>query len=159
MDRPKMPRAQLVYGEIVYWLCIVSAILCMVGPFLALLNPKRNLLNPHYLFSSIWAGQKAASIWLFDGPDWMNPIFQGLHSFFGVGGFQGGHFWMRNITSGDGLTQFGLVLGCGVALPALIGAAVCYLCARPRQYLWAGLAVWVAFLVSFSSIGILGAGH
>jgi uncharacterized membrane protein len=154
-----MPRAQILYGEVVYWLCVVSALLCMVGPFFALINPKRNLLNPHYLFSSIWAGYKADAIWLYDGPDWMQPMFQGLHHFFGVGGFQGGHFWLNNITSGDGLTQFGLVLGCSVALPSLLVAAVCYLTEKPRQYLWAILGVWVSFLITFSAIGIMGAGH
>jgi len=29
---PKMPRAQLVYGEIIYWLAIAAAIICMIGP-------------------------------------------------------------------------------------------------------------------------------
>ncbi len=159
MEKPKMPVAQIVYGEIVYWLVVVAAIICMVGPLLALINVDNNLLNPHYLFSSIWAGKPAPQVWLLDGPDFLEGRYWLVKFFLGEGGFPGGHFWLRNLTTGDGLTQFGLVLGCAVAMPALIGAAIAYLCEKPRRYLWVILAVWVATLVCFSTLGIVGAGH
>ncbi|MBU0515410.1 MAG: hypothetical protein KJ621_11615 [Proteobacteria bacterium] len=159
MEKPKMPVAQLVYGEIVYWLVVVSAIICMIGPLVALFNIENNLLNPHYLFSSIWAGKSADQVWLLNGPDFFEGHFWLVNFFFGEGGFQGGHFWLRQFTFGDGLTQFGLVMGCAVAMPALIGAAIAYLVEKPRQYLWVILALWVATLVAFSALGIVGAGH
>jgi hypothetical protein len=73
-----------------------------------------------------------------------------------VGGeFPGGHFYLKNFTYGDGFTQFGLALGCSVALWALIAAAVAY--AADRIYLYVILALWVAALVALSMIGIVGA--
>jgi fatty acid desaturase len=72
-----------------------------------------------------------------------------------VGGqFPGGHFYLKNLTYGDGFTQFGLALGCSVALWALIAAAFAY--ASDRIYLYVILALWVAMLVSLSMIGIVG---
>jgi hypothetical protein len=72
-----------------------------------------------------------------------------------VGGeFPGGHFYFKNFTSGDGFTQFGLALGCSVALWALIVTAFAY--AKDRIYLYVGLSLWVAALVALSMIGIVG---
>ena len=72
-----------------------------------------------------------------------------------VGGeFPGGHFYLKNFTSGDGFTQFGLALGCSVALWALLAAAFAY--SKDRIYLYVGLSLWVAALVALSMIGIVG---
>lgn len=139
-DRPLMPKAQIVYGETVYWLCVFSAILCMIGPFVAMLNVDNNFLNPHYLFSAIWEGKDAAAVWSVAGEE-----------------FPGGHFWMQYITSGDGLTQFGLALGGFVAAPALVLASILYL--KDKEYLWFFLSLWVTFLIAVSAIGVVGSGH
>jgi hypothetical protein len=72
-----------------------------------------------------------------------------------VGGeFPGGHFYLKNLTLGDGFTQLGLALGCSVALWALIAAAIAY--AADRIYLYVVLAIWVAGLVALSMVGIVG---
>jgi len=140
MERPKVPVAQIVFGDIVYWLCILSAIICMIGPVISLLSVENNVMNPQYLFSTIWEGKSAEVIWEEVG-----------------GGFPGGHFWLNNLTKGDGFTQFGLVLGCAVALPALLGSAIVYLSVKPRLYVWAILSLWVAAIIAFSMIGIVDA--
>jgi hypothetical protein len=131
-----MPRAQIVYGEIVYWVTIVSAIICMVGPVIAMSSPEDNVLNPHFLFASIFEGKSAETIW--------NEV---------GGGFPGGHFYLDHFTSGDGFTQLGLALGCSVALWALIAAAFLYL--KEKHYLYMMLALWVSLLVALSAIGIV----
>ena len=142
MERPKMPFAQMIYGDIVYWLCVASALVCIIGPVVALLNVDDNVLNPHYLFSAIWEGKTAEEVWSVTG-----------------GSFPGGHFWLKHFTAGDGFTQFGLALGCACALPALLGAAVSYWIDKPRRYLWASMALWVSALIAFSVLGIVGAQH
>jgi len=139
-EAPKMPRAQIVYGEVIYWVTVVSCIICMGGPVIAMLAPENNVLNPHYLFAAIFEGKSAETVWQEVG-----------------GGFPGGHFYLRNLTSGDGFTQLGLALGCSCALWALLAAAFSYLSAR--IYLYGILALWVAMLVSLSMIGIVGGGH
>jgi len=142
MGKPQMPFAQIIYGEVVYWLCVVAALVCSVGPLLALYNVDNNVLNPHYLFSAIWQGLKPEEIWAVRG-----------------GTFPGGHFWLKHFTKGDGFTHFGLVLGCAVALPALLATSIAYLSEKPRQYLWVAMGLWVSALITFSVIGVVGAGH
>ena len=136
MEGPEIPKAQIVYGNIIYWLSIVAAIICMIGPVIGMLFIDSNILNPHYLFATIWEGKNSDAIWQEAGR-----------------GFPGGHFWLGNITTGDGITQLGLVIGCGCALPALIAAAVIYL-SREKSFGWALLALWIAALITVSAIGI-----
>jgi hypothetical protein len=138
-EAPKMPRAQIIYGEIVYWVTIVACIICMIGPVISVASPEDNVLNPFKLFNEIFQGKSPEMIWQEVG-----------------GGFPGGHFYWRNFTSGDGFTQFGLALGCSVALWALIAVAFAYLV--EKIYLYVFLALWVGMLVFLAMVGIVG-GH
>lgn len=138
-EKPKMPREQIIYGEIVYWITIVSAIICMIGPVIAMSSVDNNVLNPHYLFAAIFEGKNAETVWQEVG-----------------GGFPGGHFYLSHFTFGDGFTQFGLALGCSVALWALIAVAISYL--SEKKYLYVFLSLWVALLVFLSAAGIV-SGH
>jgi hypothetical protein len=140
-ERPKMPFAQRIYGEIIYVITIVAAIICMIGPVISMANPDRNVMNPHYLFSSIFEGKSTEQVW--------EEV---------AGGFpaKGGHFYLDHFTFGDGITQFGLALGCSCALWGLLAAAVCYL--REKNYLYVLLSIWVGALILLSLIGII-AGH
>ena len=135
---PKMPRAQTVYGSIVYWITIIAAIICMIGPVISVASPDNNVLNPYKLFNAIFEGKDAQTVWQEVG-----------------GGFPGGHFYLKNFTYGDGFTQFGLALGCSVALYALIASAIAY--AVDRIYLYVWLSLWVAVMVALSMIGIMAA--
>lgn len=136
IQKPEIPKAQTMYGAIVYWITIVSCLICMVGPVISVANPEKNILNPYKLFNAIFQGKDPQTVWQEVG-----------------GGFPGGHFYLRNLTYGDGFTQFGLALGCSVALWALIAAAVAY--AREKVYLYVILALWVAGMVTVSMIGVM----
>ena len=138
--RPKMPRAQIVYGEIVYWITIVACIICMIGPLISLASPDNNVLNPHYLFASIFQGQSAETVWQEVG-----------------GEFPGGHFYLKNLTKGDGFTQFGLALGCSVAFWGLLASAFSFL--REKSYLFIILSLFVACLIFVSMTGLVNMGH
>ena len=138
-ETPKMPKAQIVYGEIVYWVTIVACIICMIGPLIAISSPENNILNPHYLFAAIFDGKNAETVWKEVGV-----------------GFPGGHFYFKNFAKGDGFTQFGLALGCSVALWGLIAAAIAYF--AERIYLYVFLGLWVGLLVFLSMTGLV-AGH
>jgi hypothetical protein len=138
VEIPEMPKAQTVYGAIVYWITIVSCLICMVGPVISVANPENNVVNPYRLLNAIFQGKDPQTIWQEVG-----------------GGFPGGHFYLKNLSYGDGFTQFGLALGCSVALWALIAAAVAY--ARDKVYLYVILALWVAGMVAVSMIGVMAA--
>jgi len=205
-ERPKMPRAQIVYGEIVYWVTIVAALICMIGPVIAMSSVDHNVLNPHFLFAKIFEGKSSETVWGEVGPFKLTQksldtikkkgapedVIKKLDSFINKkfksgdeaikilekkmgkdlldqeiekditvkslllkhgGGFPGGHFYWSNFTLGDGFTQFGLALGCSVALWALIAVAFAYL--SEKTYIYVFLALWVALLVFLSTAGII----
>lgn len=135
VEKPQIEREQIIYGEIVYWITIAAAIICMIGPVISMANVDNNVLNPHYLFSGIFEGKSAETIWKEVG-----------------GGFPGGHFYLSNFTKGDGFTQFGLALGCSVGLWALIAVAFAYL--KQKNYLYMSLSLWVSIMIFISMIGI-----
>ncbi|MBA7559439.1 hypothetical protein ES695_08905 [Candidatus Atribacteria bacterium 1244-E10-H5-B2] len=137
MERPKISRAQIIYGEIIYWFSIIATIICTIGSVIVISFPNNNVMNPHYLFSAIWRGEDAEAVWQVVG-----------------GGFPGGHFWLHNLTTGDGFTQLGLVIGCACAFLALVGAAIAYIQEKPKAYGWALLSLWVASLVILSMLGM-----
>jgi len=137
MEKPKIPLPQIVYGRIIYWLCILAALVCTIGSVLAIAFPDKNIMNPHYLFFCIWEGNNPEAVW------------QQV-----AGGFPGGHLWMHNLTAFDGLTQFGLVVGCSCAFIALLGASVGFFRGKPRSYGWALVSLFVAAMVLLSAAGI-----
>jgi hypothetical protein len=141
-QRPAMPASQILYGDTVYWLCVLAAIACMIGPMLALFNVDNNMANPHYLYGAIFSGKSPEQLWA------------GLTE---AREFPGGHFWMTHFGMGDGFTQFGLALGGFVAAPALAVAALAFI--KEKKYIWTGLALWVTFMIMVSCIGVVDAGH
>jgi hypothetical protein len=134
---PAIPMSQIVYGEIVYWITITAAVITIVGPALALIFSENNVLHPIGTFSAIFAGMSPAEIWATSRD----------------GAFPGGHFYFSNLTKGDGFTQFGIAIGCAVALPGLLGATVAFI--RSKSYGFVFLSLWVAFMVFFSAYGLI----
>ena len=137
MEKPKISLPQVVYGRIIYWLCIIAAFICTVGSVLAIVLPNKNFMNPHYLFFSIWEGSSPEVVWQQVG-----------------GGFPGGHFWLNNLGTWDGVTQFGLVVGYASAFLALLGTSIVFLREKPRSYGWASVSLLVALMVILSAVGV-----
>lgn len=65
-----------------------------------------------------------------------------------------GHFWIDNLTNGDGLTQLGLVLGCAVGVPAMGGAAL-ILAFKEKSFGWALGALAIALLIIVPALGLV----
>jgi hypothetical protein len=137
MGKSKIPVPQIVYGRCIYWLCITAAVICTIGPVIAVAFPDKNLMNPHYLFPAIWEGKSPEMIWQEVGK-----------------GFPGGYFWLHNLNTGDGFTQFGIVLSCSCASVALIATAITFLRQKPRPYRWVLLSFGIALLIVLSALGI-----
>jgi hypothetical protein len=66
----------------------------------------------------------------------------------------GGHFWINNLTNGDGLTQLALALGCAVGIPAMGGAAL-ILAFREKSYGWALGAMFIVLLIVIPALGLV----
>lgn len=138
MEQRKTPVSQLVFGETIYWICVISAIVCTVGPLIAIIFVDSNVMNPHYLFASIFEGNTAEVVWEEVG-----------------GGFPGGHFWKDHLFTGDGFTQFGLVIGCASALPALVFTALIFAFRKKeRSFIWVFFPLAIAALCTVSVIGL-----
>jgi len=135
-----VPKTNIVYGEIIYWITVVACIICMIGPVIAMANVDNNVLNPHYLFKAIFDGKDAQTVWEEVG-----------------GGFPGGHFYFKNLTKGDGFTQLGLALGCSCAFWALLASAISFL--REKAYLFILLSLFVSGLIFVSMTGLVNMGH
>ena len=136
MEHPKIQRSQIVFGDIVYWVTIIAAMICIIGPVLSFAFMDSNVINPHQLFASMWDGKDPTAIWEEAGSE-----------------TAGGHFWIHHLGSGDGLTQLGLVLGCSVAIPAMLATAVIY-AFKEKSIGWAILALWITAMVTVSLLGI-----
>lgn len=137
MENPEIKRSQIIFGDIVYWLTIVAAIICMIGPVIAFVSMDSNIINPHYLFADMWSGMEYEAIIETAGETEAS-----------------GHYWINNLHTGDGFTQLGLVIGCAVAIPAMLAAAVIY-AFKEKSLLWAIGALWIAGLVTVSVLGII----
>jgi hypothetical protein len=137
-----MPRAQRIYGEIIYWITIVACLICMIGPAISVANPSNNVLDPYRLFDAIFEGNSSEEVWKEVG-----------------GGFPGGHFYLQRqyFGYGDAITQAGLALGCASAFFGLLAAAAAY--ASEKRWLYVLLSLWVATLVLLSMTGLVSGGH
>ncbi|MFC1989907.1 hypothetical protein ACFLVW_05040 [Chloroflexota bacterium] len=95
-------------------------------------------MNPHFLFASIFEGNTGEVVW--------NEV---------GGGFPGGHFWKDNLSTGDGFTQLGLVIGCASALPALLATALVYMFRKKeRAFIWVFFSLAIAILCTISVLGL-----
>ena len=95
-------------------------------------------MDPHYLFPTIWEGNDPEAVWQEVGE-----------------GFPGGHFWMNNLTTGDGFTQLGLEIGCFCSALGLMGADIVCLWEKPKAYGWALILLAIALLIILSALGVL----
>jgi hypothetical protein len=136
MARSRVSRAQEIYGNVTYWVCVAATMLCTVGPVICIAYPENNVMNPRLLFQYMWEGKKPDQIWQS-----------------AVGGFPGGHYWLRSLGRGDGIIQFGLVLGCFSACLALTAASAAYVFEKPRQRGWALTALSIGVFAVLAALG------
>jgi hypothetical protein len=139
----RIPFAGIVIGDIIYWICIIAAFICMIGPVVSILYPDNNVANPFKIFSLVWEGKNAKEIWAAVTP---------------AGKYPGPHFWMGNITKGDGITQLGCWLACACSLPAVFIGGIVYLFGfggARKSITYLIICWWVAFMILFSMLNII----
>ncbi len=135
-ERPPVTAAQRAYGSVIYWFTNVTAAGCMLGLMLGMLDIGGNFLNPHLVFSGILGGMSPDAVWHHAGE-----------------GFPGGHFYLGRFFSGDGLTQFAIVLGSSVALWALLAAAAGFI--KGKSYGYAGACILVSAAIALAMAGVV----
>ena len=131
-DKPVVPIAGIVYGDIIYWGTIAATLLVIIGSIITF-TTHNNYIDPNYLLSSIWEGKNVEEIW------------KGA-----VGQQPDGHWYLPVLTTGNGLTAGGLALGVFCVIPGIIGSAVILF--RNKDYLFGGLAIIAAIITSVSVV-------
>lgn len=111
-QKPRIPFAGIVVGDTLYWVCIIGALIAIIGPIIILLVPNNNIADPFKIFSLVWQGKSSQEIWA--------AVTTG-------GKYPGPHFWIYNLTKGDGITQLGVWLACSCSLPAAFFGGIVYL--------------------------------
>ena len=132
-DRPVVPFAGIVYGDIIYWITIVATGVVLIGSVITFVTTD-NYIDATYLLSSIWQGKNVEQIWVG-----------------AVGAQPNGHWYLSRLSTGSGLTAAGIALGVASVIPAIIGAA--YILLRERQRLFGTLAIIAAIITTAAAIG------
>ncbi len=137
-QRPEVPLSGVVYGDIIYWGTIASALIALVGQILAFVT-RSNYISPSTVIAKIWHGEK------------VDPIWQST-----VGARPDGeHWYLQHLATGDGLTMFGIALGVFVVIPAILASAW-VMFTRERRPFFGILAVIAALITIVSFLGLSG---
>lgn len=136
-ERPDIPRSGVVYGDTIYWGTIASAIIALIGQIYTFLTPG-SAISPSIMLSRIWEGRDVAGIW------------KGV----GVARPDNEHWYFAQITSGEGLTMFGIAVGVFIVIPALLASAY-VLFTREGRPMFASLAVIAALITIASFVGMI----
>jgi hypothetical protein len=136
-DNPEIPVSGVAYGDTIYWGTILSAVITLIGQVVTFLTPG-SAISPSILLSRIWEGRGVDGIW------------QGV----GIARPANEHWYFSQITSGEGLTMFGIAVGVFVVIPALLASAY-VLVTREGRPLFASLAVIAALITIASFVGVI----
>jgi len=139
----ELHKAQLVYGDMIHWLTIVSCIIALFAPVFCLMFPKSNILNPGLVFEAIFDGKKTAQIWQAAGIS-VDENWSFWKSFF------------DNFFTAEGFAILGIVAGCSVTLWGLIPAIGVFF--KKKEYLYVGISIFVMALIILAMSGILAMG-
>jgi len=121
LERPTVPRAAVLYGDVVYWGTILGSVVAILGSVLAFVSDL-NYMRPEAVLSALWQGHSVDAIWSET-----------------VGSRPDGHWYLAHLGHGDGLTMAGIALGVFVVVPGMLVSA--WLLLRQRQRLFAGFGL------------------
>lgn len=131
-QRPEISTAAIIYGDSIYWITIIATLIVLIGSVLSFIT-KGNYIDPGYMLTAIWDGKTVDQIW------------EGA-----VGGTPNGHWYLGEISTGDGLTMFGIALGVFSVVPGIIGAGIFLF--KENEKLFASLAMIAAGIILIAMI-------
>ena len=133
-DRPLVPQAGIIYGDIIYWATIVGTFLVMAGSVVTF-TTTNNFIDPAYLLSTIVDGQTVDDIW-------MNAE--------GVNAMPTGHWYLDHLTTGNGMTMAGIAIGVFSVTPAIFASA--YALYKDGQKLFGSIAVVAGLITIYAML-------
>lgn len=129
------PLAGRVYGDIVYWGTVVATVLTIFGQIFSFVN-KSNFLPPSYVLSSIWQQTSVEQIW------------RGA-----LGHMPHGHWYLKHLSTGPGITETSLALGVFIVIPAMVGSGLTLF--KERNRFFGSMAMTAALITTISMVGLL----
>lgn len=133
---PKPPLSGIVYGELIYWIVLAGTAVVILGSVLAFIT-ESNFADVSYWISSIWDGKETSEIW------------EGTSR----GSLPRNHWYLSHLTTGDGLTAFGISLGVFSVIMALFGTSIVLY--RGQNKLYGSLAVIAALIVIIAMLQLI----
>lgn len=137
-ERPSISKAGIVYGDMIYWITIVATFIVLIGSVMTFTMTEGNYLAPSYMLSAIWQGTKVDDIWIG-----------------AVGAPPNGHWYMEHLTSGNGITAFGIALGVFSVIPAIFASA--YYLYKDKEKFYAVLGAIGGLITILAMMGIFNA--
>lgn len=131
-EKPVVPVAGVVYGDIIYWCTIIATIVVLIGTVVTFTSTS-NYIDPAYLLSEIWKGKTVDEIWTG-----------------AVGSPPDGHWYLSVLSTGNGLTAAGIALGVFGVTPAILGAA--YMLFKEKSILFGSLAIISAIITTIAML-------
>jgi len=132
------PISSRVYGAIVYWLAVVSAVIAIITPVFIFADSSHNILDPNTSLNSVLGGEKPEDIWALST----------------TGAFPGAHYYLNFISKADSWAMISVSLICSISLWGLIPAIIVQV-RTEKNYFTAGIGTLLALLIILSMTGVL----
>lgn len=134
-DKLKAPIAGMVYGQIVYWGVMLGCLIVIIGSIVSF-TTRDNFVPISYWLSMVWKGASPSQIW------------QGI-----TGSLPMGHWYFAHLTTGDGMTAFGISLSVFSVVPALfLSSGVLF---KEGDLLYGILTLICGFIVLTGVLGLI----
>jgi hypothetical protein len=134
-EKLKAPFAGLVYGQIIYWGVMLGSLVVMIGSMVAFLT-RDNYVPVSYWLSSVWKGESPLQLW------------KGI-----TGSLPMGHWYFAHLTTGDGLSAFGISMAVFSVVPALfLSSAVLF---KEGDKLYGSMALICGIIVLTGVLGLI----
>ena len=131
-ERPEIPVAGIIYGDIIYWVTIIGAVVTIIGSVLAFVTTTA-YIDPNYIVGAMLDNQNVEQIWA--GTTAAVP--------------PAGHWYLDQLGNGTGLMMLGMAIGVFGVFPAIAAAAISLL--KQGEKLYGGMAV-LAAVITFVSM-------
>jgi drug/metabolite transporter (DMT)-like permease len=136
---PKPPLSGIVYGEIAYWIVLTGMVISIIG-IAMYLSTESNYIDSSCLLSGLWNGADSGTIWKEC-----------------AGGYEEGNWYLKRLSSGDGVAMLGIALSCLAAVFGVWGSVISML--KSREYIFIVLAFIVAVILTASATGLISLKH
>ena len=137
-EKDALPVSQKLFGNIVYWVSILSTIGALIAPIFILARPANNVLNPNLVFNAIFRGACPEEIW----------------GYTEAGVFPGAHYYFEYFGLADSFAMLIIVIGCAVALFGFI-PAIAYQVFKEKDWFCAVLGSAIVVLILLSMFGLI----